>query len=368
MRLNLINDEIYLDEPIGKQPKHWLISYDTKYLYKKATYKQDGSPVYNDVSECIAADIAELIGVPSAEYYLCTKDGEKGVITPDFLDNKIGEVKKEEFFDGVYLINQVDPGFKNTSLINPQTHQYYTVELIIQSVKEYGFIKEVLNMIIFDCLIANRDRNPSNYGIIVNHENKKVRFAPVFDSCASLGASLVSHRLAKCYDKDGNIIDNNHLNLVVHKQFTGKVTLERHFQYIEKAKWDKKETQRILTKIESTRIDLQELLKQGKITVEDYHKTLTRVGNEYRKYDITSPNYQLIISYLTMFYAEEIDDIMNKIKENITEENIDRIFAFYEGELPIDRANISKEIVLRRGKWITDFYEKNKTKSEGKLL
>ena len=55
--------------------------------------------------------------------------------------------KKEEFFDGVYLIHQIDPGFKNTSLINPKTHQFYTADLIIRSVEEFGLTKDAINMV-----------------------------------------------------------------------------------------------------------------------------------------------------------------------------------------------------------------------------
>ena len=98
------------------------------------TYKADGTPIYNDVSECMAADLANLIGVPVAKYCLCDNSGELGVISLDFLDNKLEGPKKEEFIDGVHLISQIDPGFKNKSLLNPQTHQYYTVDLVIRTV------------------------------------------------------------------------------------------------------------------------------------------------------------------------------------------------------------------------------------------
>ena len=111
MRTKIINEEIFLPEPVGKQPKYWICAYNKRYLFKIGTYKADGSSVYNDVSECMAADIARLINVPVAEYFLCDNDGVKGVLSFDFLDNNLKGPKKEEFIDGVTLINLIDPGF-----------------------------------------------------------------------------------------------------------------------------------------------------------------------------------------------------------------------------------------------------------------
>ena len=37
MRLEIFKDEIYLPEPVGKQPKYWLKSYGKRFLFKLAT-------------------------------------------------------------------------------------------------------------------------------------------------------------------------------------------------------------------------------------------------------------------------------------------------------------------------------------------
>lgn len=367
MRIDITNYKPLCPEPAGKQPKYWLKYNNHRYLFKQATKKEDGTPIYNDISECIASDIAIFLGIQTAQYHLCENNGEKGVITKDFLNNTDEIQKKEEFIDGVSLIHQIDPGFKNTSLINPQTHQYYTVDLILRSVEKYGFRKEILHMLIFDALIGNRDRNPANYGIIINHKEKSVRFAPLFDSCTSLGISMVTHRLRKCFNKDGTIADQEHLNTVIHKHIIGKVTLDRFLQYKDKIEWDKQEEKRILTLIEEKRTELLPLLKQNKISIEQYHKELNNIGKSYRKFDITTLQYQTLISYLTLNYSEEIADIIEKIK-CLNKDTIDELFKPYENELPIDRLNMAKAIVLERAKWITNYYYKNKNESRGKIL
>jgi len=368
MRAIIIDEEIYLPEPVGKQPKYWIIAYDKRFLFKISTLKNDGTPVYNDISECIAEDIAALIGIPVANYYLCESQGRKGVLTFDFLDNEVGKPKKEEFFDGVYLISQIDPGFKNGSLINPQTHQMYTVDLILQSIERFGLQKDVFNMLIYDALIGNRDRNPSNYGIIVNHENRTIRFAPLYDNCTSMGISMVDHRLAKCIDSDGIIVDEDHLNEVVHNHIVGKVTLDRFLQYKEKRIWDNLEGKRIIDLIEEKKKEILPLKEAGLISEEDYHKQLRKIGNEYRKFDVSKLNYQTLIMYLTNFYSEEIEDTMERITNVINEENVDRILSHYAKELPADRLRMAREIVLRRGKWMSEYYALHKHESRGKLL
>jgi len=364
--IKILEEDVFLAEPVGKQPKYWFQSYGNRYLFKYATNKADGTPIYNDVSECMACEVARFIGIPVAEYYLCENNGQRGVITKDFLNNKIGGPKKEEFFDGVYLISQIDPGFKNTSLINPKTKQYYTVDLVLRSVEKYGLLNDVLNMLVYDALIANRDRNPSNYGVIINHETGDVRFAPLYDNCTSLGISMASHRLSKCYDSDGNVIDKEHLDVVIHKHFVGKITLERFSQYQDKRVWDREEEKRILTLIENKRIELLSLVNNGKLSIDDYHKELYKVGNKYRKFDVSTVQYQTLIAYLTLNYSDEIEEIINRIR-NIDEGVLDKIFNYYKGDIPIDRMNMAKQIILRRGRWIIDYYDKYRNESRGKL-
>jgi hypothetical protein len=223
-------------------------------------------------------------------------------------------------------------------------------------------------MVIYNALIGNRDRNPSNYGIIINHETGKCRFAPLYDNCTSLGISMVDHRLAKCIDSEGNIVDEEHLDTVVHHHIVGKVTLERFLQYKEKRVWDQMESQRIIDLIEEKKRELIPLKEAGRISEMDYHKQLRKIADGYRKFDVSKLNYQTLIAYLTNFYAEDIEDIMNRIETSVTKENIDKLFDIYASELPADRLRIAKEIVLRRGKWMTEYYNLNKYESRGKLL
>ena len=364
-----MSEKPHLPEPVGKNPKYWLVSMGKRYLFKLATFKeQNGEPVYNDVSECIASDIGELIGLPMAEYYLCTNNGVPGVITLDFLDNELEGPKKEEFVDGVYLISLIDEGFKNGSLLNPQTKQYYTVDLVLRSVEKYGLIQDAINMMVYDALIGNRDRNPSNYGIIYNHETKKYRFAPLYDNGTSLALSMPQKRLSKCVDEFGNIVDEEHMEEVIQKQFLGKITLERFFQYKEKLEWDKKQIEKAHINVELKKRELQPVLESRRMKPDVYHEILRKIANERIGYDISTLEYQSMIEYFTNHYPNEIEGIMHAISNAINEHNIDKLFDVYQSEIPRDRLIMSKQLVLRRAKWMVDYYYTNRVEVGGKTL
>ena len=74
--------------------------------------------------------------------------------------------------------------------------------------------------------------------------------------------------------------------------------------------------------------------------------------------------YQTLIAYLTLNYSHEIEDIMKNIS-TIDQDVIDRLFDYYKEDVPIDRINMAKQIVLRRAKWMTDYYYKNRNESRG---
>ena len=109
------------------------------------------------------------------------------------------------------------------------------------------------------------------------------------------------------------------------------------------------------------------LLQSGQIYIDFYHKELHNIGQQYRKFDITTLQYQTLISYLTLNYTDEIEEIINNISY-LNENTIDELFNPYQDELPIDRLNMAKAIVLQRAKWITNFYYKNRTEGRGKIL
>ena len=76
----------------------------------------------------------------------------------------------------------------------------------IHQVKLVEFGKSYLEMLVFDLLVGQADRSPSNYGCIINSEDKELRFSPLFDnstlskpfipkSCISLNHMLMDRAI-----------------------------------------------------------------------------------------------------------------------------------------------------------------------------
>lgn len=342
-------------EPQGIQEKCWVLDeLNNKYLFKATTIRKDGTSIDNDVSECIAYDIATLLNLDCAKYELCIKDGIKGVITPDFLNNETFNVGEEELIDGVTLINLIDPEFKNMSLLNPKTKQYYTVSLILESIEKYGFINNVLEYLVFDLLIANRDRNPSNYGIIVNHKHNTIKLAPLFDNSTSLGVSINESKLDKYFEN--NIIkDENEFKYVLCEHIKHKVTIERFSQLKEKLVWDKEEMNRVANLIEESKLKLRPMLEEGLITNEMYLKRLDTIARKRRRYDISTTILTQQFNHIATYYYDEIYEIMKRI-ENFNDEVINNILIKYKDHLPIYKYNTINFLLKSRRDYMLHTY------------
>lgn len=81
----------------GAREKFWCESVDGDFLYKKIVQVS-----YEDYAEIIASEIANMIGLPCAEYDFAISDGKYGVISFDF----VGE--NEELISGKEILEQVN--------------------------------------------------------------------------------------------------------------------------------------------------------------------------------------------------------------------------------------------------------------------
>ena len=86
------------------------------------------------------------------------------------------------------------------------------------------------------------------------------------------------------------------------------------------------------------------------------------MGNQYRKFDITTLQYQTLMKYLTFNYPNEIEEVMHNVAK-LDREKIDEVFDKYKEQLPIARLNMAKELVSRRASWMKNYYYENKNES-----
>lgn len=172
-------------EGSGRSEKIWLKnpSNDDIGLFKfpKSEYTTE------HISEKIAADIAQLINIDCMKVELGQYDSREGSLS--YRINKKGE----NLIEGVRLINKYYPDYNPNTLYDEEKGEYYSLEMILNSLKEYSFQKETFKILIFDFVIGNTDRHQNNWAILQGEDD--TRLCPLYDNGSSLCCYLLESKL-----------------------------------------------------------------------------------------------------------------------------------------------------------------------------
>lgn len=176
-----------------------------KYFFKKCKNIHE---VYN---ELIAEEIANEFGIPCAHYDLASYYGFIGTVSENFINRKDNYITIEEILKKVFKKENVSK-YNNLEDIEISLIYLYKDQLIVNQL-----MNELINIFIFDILIANLDRHVSNNGIIENENG--IHFGKVFDnekmlSDASINMGIYSlgisrndyHPFILDYNEDDNFI------------------------------------------------------------------------------------------------------------------------------------------------------------------
>lgn len=184
-----------------------------------------------EYGEFIAHKILEQIGIPSCDVEILQRymvnprsQSGKGNYVPgviSYIDLEDGEVLKSasdvifnykethrDEFESIVDPLSVEKGSYRTSLDNGV--QNNNIEVIIPALLSY--VREIpgtteeqvqeikqqfIDMVMFDCRFANRDRHDDNYGLAIQEGNKGIRFYPLFDNEYILGFSEQTADISK---------------------------------------------------------------------------------------------------------------------------------------------------------------------------
>ena len=142
-----------------------LFNYNDKYYFFKTNLSSEDR--YN---ELIAEKIAKKLGIKCANYYLGEYCNQKGVVSEVFdvkyyksMDEFLYSVYGDECFEKNNLED-----IWNALLINFNQEQTEKV------------MDDIVNVFLFDVIIANNDRHANNLGLIIKNNN--VELAPIFDN------------------------------------------------------------------------------------------------------------------------------------------------------------------------------------------
>ena len=187
--------EVYegFHEGSGRSEKIWLKNSTTDQIglfkFKKDVDTKD------HVAEKLASDLAGLLGLPCARVEVGVYNSREGSMS--FLINK----GSEDLIEGIWLINELYPNYSAESMYDDQLKEYYSLEMMVNSIEKYGLLPDLLKMLVFDFLIGNSDRHQNNWAII-SKGDREYDFSPLYDNSSSLCCFVPEIIIADLMGKD----------------------------------------------------------------------------------------------------------------------------------------------------------------------
>lgn len=207
-------------EPMGTKRKFWFLRTRPKpeeyWLFKYAR-----SSTGEDWSEKIAAELADLLGIPHAHVELASFRGHPGIVTRDFTDRG----QYGQLVHGNELLAAARKGYPRDRLYHVPQH---TVSAVYDALNRpflrlpsadrspcpYPVDVEdapalFVGYLLLDAWIGNTDRHHENWGILVRDDraegSHRFELAPSFDHASSLGRELrEEERVERLTTKDAN--------------------------------------------------------------------------------------------------------------------------------------------------------------------
>lgn len=171
------------------------------------------------VSECIAYEIAQLLGIPCAKFELGMYHGKEGSMSYNIIKNS-----NQILVEGIYFITLIYPEYDPEQFIDIVTKHRYSVEMVKRAIESFVSIESFLKMLMFDYLIGNSDRHQNNWAIII--EDGKMEWSPLYDNSSSLCAYISEEQIVGYFGKDKNrwnsLVDTKSRSLLRCKELDDK--------------------------------------------------------------------------------------------------------------------------------------------------
>ncbi|WP_143082118.1 HipA domain-containing protein [Nonomuraea wenchangensis] len=194
-----------LYEPEGSDEKIWLIQpvFGRRALFKP-NVRNDDAERADHWPEKLAAVLAAELGVPSAEIDLAVRSGRRGCVSYDVT------LPGWELQPGFLLLTSflgrdhdpMDKSHEGHTLLNIRSAlEGYRHPPGFDGPEEFGAFEVFAGYTMLDALIANRDRHPANWAVLIGREQDDRRLCPSYDHATSLGFSLADAKRTRLLAK-----------------------------------------------------------------------------------------------------------------------------------------------------------------------
>ncbi|MBD2465506.1 HipA-like protein [Oscillatoria sp. FACHB-1407] len=186
-------DAAEAEEAMGSRFKFWFKHPE----FGNCLFKQTRSNTGEDWTEKIAAELAQLLGLPHATYELAVWRGQNGVISPNFLLENTALIHGNDILAGLASNYPRDQGYRLSQ---------HTVSIVCAALKRPGLqlplgwvsppgiteaISTFVGYLLLDAWIGNGDRHHENWGFVVRLPEGIPHLAPTYDHASCLGRELL---------------------------------------------------------------------------------------------------------------------------------------------------------------------------------
>lgn len=166
-------DAAELSEQMGTKFKFWYLD-----AQRRRTLFKEGRPgTGENWAEKIAAELAELLGIPHAHYELAEWNGRNGIISPSLVMKGDRLIHGNELIEGKVTVARDDGNlryYEQRSHIASRAFQLLKKHAdIIAPPQKYLAVNGVdsalgvfVGYLLFDAWIANQDRHSENWGVV----------------------------------------------------------------------------------------------------------------------------------------------------------------------------------------------------------
>jgi len=160
-------------------------------------FKQIRPNTGEDWAEKIAAELAQLLGLPHANYELATWREQYGIISPNFLPKNTALIHGNDILAGLVSSYPRGQGYRLSQ---------HTITVVLDALSRPGLllpfgwqaptgiteaISTFVGYLLLDAWIGNGDRHHENWGFVIQQPEGRPYLAPTYDHASCLGRELL---------------------------------------------------------------------------------------------------------------------------------------------------------------------------------